>query len=96
MAANTSNSNGSYSLTSILGVAVALIVFVLIVVLSSGRNGGAEEAVAEVDAKKPTAAALRAEEAEVLTTYGWVDQEKGTVRIPVDRAADLVLEELNP
>lgn len=28
----------------------------------------------------------------VLTTYGWVDKEKGVVRIPVSRAIDLVAE----
>jgi hypothetical protein len=31
-------------------------------------------------------------EQQQLTTYGWVDQNNGLVRIPVDRAMDLVLE----
>lgn len=31
-------------------------------------------------------------EAQVLTTYGWVDKEKGVVRIPVSRAIELVAE----
>jgi hypothetical protein len=29
---------------------------------------------------------------ETLATYGWVDKEKGTVRIPIDRAIDLIAE----
>lgn len=37
----------------------------------------------------------REEEQQTLTTYGWVDQANGVVRIPVERAMDLVLEELN-
>lgn len=35
---------------------------------------------------------LRATEQELLTTYGWVDRERGIVRIPVERAMDLLLE----
>ncbi len=29
---------------------------------------------------------------ELLTTYGWVDKHNGVVRIPIDRAMDLVLQ----
>ena len=35
---------------------------------------------------------LDAEQRAVLGSYGWVDQERGLVRIPVDRAMDLLLE----
>ena len=35
---------------------------------------------------------FRANEDTVLSTYGWVDQNAGTVRIPIDRAKDLILE----
>jgi len=28
----------------------------------------------------------------ILTTYGWVDKQNGVVRIPIDRAMDLLLE----
>lgn len=34
---------------------------------------------------------LRAQELEALTTYGWVDQNAGTVRVPIEVAKDLVL-----
>lgn len=34
---------------------------------------------------------LRAREQEILTTYGWVDQNAGTVRVPIDVAKDLVI-----
>ena len=36
--------------------------------------------------------ALRADEDAALKTYGWVDQEKGVVRIPIDRAIDILAE----
>lgn len=35
---------------------------------------------------------LREEEKTALGNYGWVEQNAGVVRIPIDRAVDLVLE----
>ena len=35
---------------------------------------------------------LRASEDVLLNSYGWVDQEAGTVRIPIDLAKQLILE----
>jgi hypothetical protein len=37
-------------------------------------------------------AELKRAEDEQLSTYGWVDQEKGVARIPIDRAIDEVAE----
>jgi hypothetical protein len=36
---------------------------------------------------------LRAQEDTLLTKYGWVDKEKGIVRIPVERARELLVRE---
>jgi len=33
---------------------------------------------------------MRAAQERELTTYGWVDKEKQTVRIPIDRAMELL------
>lgn len=38
---------------------------------------------------------LRAKEQNASTTYGWVDQTKGVVRVPIERAMQLTLEDLN-
>ena len=95
MADNSSNSNGSSILPSVLLGAGTIVVFAVIVLLGSLIGGGDKTIVVEPDDSKPTAAVLREQEAETLTTYGWVDQEKGTVRIPVERAEALYLEELN-
>ena len=35
---------------------------------------------------------VRLREEDTLSTYGWVDQKSGTVRIPIDRAMDLMVE----
>jgi hypothetical protein len=70
-------------------------------------EGGPVPAVArryEVDARsRPPAPQLeetpildlareRAAEDKLLNSYGWVNRESGTVRIPVDRAIDLLVE----
>lgn len=36
---------------------------------------------------------LLAHEDQVLSSYGWVDRKNGVVRIPIDRAMDLLLEQ---
>jgi hypothetical protein len=36
--------------------------------------------------------AIRAAEDQVLNGYAWMDPEKGVVRIPIDRAIDLLSE----
>jgi hypothetical protein len=35
---------------------------------------------------------LREHERSILDTYGWVDREHGVVRVPIDRAIDLLAE----
>jgi hypothetical protein len=35
---------------------------------------------------------LQATEDRILTTYGWVDKDAGTVRIPIDQAMKLVVQ----
>src|ERR1017187_7787739 len=39
----------------------------------------------------PDLKAVRAAEEQVLNSYGWVDQQKGIVRIPIARAMELVV-----
>jgi hypothetical protein len=45
----------------------------------------------EPDALRPRRRML-AEETAALTTYGWVDREAGIVRIPIERAMELLVE----
>ena len=37
---------------------------------------------------------LRAKEVAAATSYGWVDQPKGVVRVPIERAMQLTLEDI--
>ncbi len=45
--------------------------------------------------RKSALAELRAKEKSAVTTYGWVDQNAGIVRIPVDEAVKLTIKEIN-
>jgi len=40
-------------------------------------------------------AELRAREQSESTTYGWIDQPAGVVRIPIDRAVELTVRDLS-
>jgi hypothetical protein len=46
-----------------------------------------------VAVRKKALAELRASEAEELNTYGWLDQGKGVVRLPIAEAMKLALRE---
>jgi len=38
---------------------------------------------------------LREKQQKQLTTYAWVDQAKGVVRLPIERAMELTVQEIN-
>src|SRR3990172_9852623 len=38
---------------------------------------------------------LRAEQLELLNSYRWIDREKGVVGIPIDRAMEMTVQEIN-
>lgn len=45
------------------------------------------------EGRKARLAEMRANEADLLGTYGWVDQSAGIVRVPVGRAMELIVKE---
>ncbi len=78
-----------------LGVVLLFALFGAIVVAVVGpspRGDTYEQMRAETRAKKLKDA--RDEDAKVLTTYAWVDKNKGTVRLPIDRAMELTVADL--
>jgi len=48
---------------------------------------------ARIEERRKAFAELEASNAEMLNNYGWVDQGKGLVRLPIARAMDLTVEE---
>ena len=49
---------------------------------------------ASSEARQKTLAELREKEAREITSYGWVDQKAGVVRLPIDRAMELTARDL--
>jgi hypothetical protein len=48
---------------------------------------------ARIEERRKAFAELEASNAEMLNNYGWVDQSKGLVRLPLDRAISLTFQE---
>lgn len=78
-----------------LGVVLLMIVFGAIAVAIIGptpRENTYEQKRAEDRVKKLQG--LRDEDAKNLKSYAWVDKNKGTVRLPIERAMELTVAEL--
>ena len=79
----------------IAGGMVFLLIFVLVVRLLTGLAPVPDEDAARAAERAKARADLQAENAKKLEVYAWVDQAKGTVQIPIARAMELVIAELN-
>src|SRR2546430_6465167 len=78
-----------------VGVVLLFALFGVMVVAVIGptpRGDNYEQLRADARAKKLKDA--RDEEAKALTSYAWVDKNKGTVRLPIDRAMELTVADL--
>ncbi|MHC4931794.1 MAG: hypothetical protein ACYTGV_06350 [Planctomycetota bacterium] len=80
---------------SVLGTLVGVtVIFVILWIMLRAQPASAPLPV-DPEALPPEEilAGMRAEETEKLTTYGWVDREKGIVRIPIEEAMRKLIEE---
>ena len=82
-------------LSAWLGIVLLFMLFGVIVlaVIGPGPRGSDYE---ETRAKKrmENLKTSREEAAKALTTYGWIDKNKGVARIPIERAMELTVAEL--
>ena len=61
--------------------------------IADGRMVGGPSSVPSLLVREPmNLKKFRDEEEHLLTSYGWVDQNTGVVRLPIDRAKALLLE----
>ena len=77
------------------GAIVLLLAFLLGAKVLTGLAPAPEEEAARAAERAKALADLQNENAQKLGTYGWVDKAKGTVQIPIDRAMELAIAELN-
>ena len=82
-------------LSAVIALVSALLLFVLIVVLQAVfYNMQTAEMDRKVYSQRSEAlASAEAAQLEQLATYGWADEAGGVVRIPIERAMELVAAE---
>src|SRR5207253_10737159 len=93
--ANTEQFQSPGPFSTWVGVVLLFALFGVIVVAVIGpgpRSDTYERMRAEERVKKLKDA--RDEDAKALTSYAWVDKNKGTVRLPIDRAMELTVADL--
>ena len=83
------------TIRSVLGTLLGVILIFVILWLMLDVQPATEPLPAAPEQKPPMEilAEVRAAEREKLTTYGWVDEEKGIVRIPIEEAMRKLIEE---
>src|ERR1700719_3033835 len=78
-----------------LGVVLLFALFGVIVLAVVGpAPRGADYEHKRAIAREEKLKTLRQADAKELTTYGWIDKNKGVVRLPIDRAMELPVPEL--
>jgi hypothetical protein len=72
------------------------LIFVLILVIAylPNRPAPLPEGTKTPEERATILRELRAKEIAAATNYGWVDQTKGVVRLPIERAMQLTVEDL--
>ncbi len=83
--------------TTAVAVIGGFLIFILILVIAylPNRPAPLPEGTRTPQERAIILSEMRAKETAALTTYGWVDQSKGIVRIPIDRAIQLTIDETN-
>ncbi len=88
-------SKPSFGLTLLAAIGGFLIfVVILLVVYLPRQPAPLGDGIKTPEERKTALAELRAHEAKVATGYGWIDQSKGIVQLPLDRAVELTLRDI--
>ena len=81
-------------LFSALGWIGVFLIFVLIVAITYLRNPASSQSEEDNEARASILADVEAEQTRLVNATEWVNRPEGIVRIPVDRAMDIVVKEL--
>lgn len=90
------SSEGKCSFTATLLAVIggfAIFVVILLVAYLPNKAAPAGDGVKTPEQRKAALAELHGKEHTTATTYAWVDKDKGVVRIPVERAIELTIQE---
>ena len=81
-------------LVSALGWIGVFLLFLLIVAVAYLPNRATSQTERNVEERLAIRNSVRSEQAKLTGGYQWVNQAEGVVRIPVERAMELAVEEL--
>lgn len=81
--------------SAVIGIISAILLFVIIVVLQAFFFGAQQTEVERKVLTQPNQVLQQheASQLELLNSYGWVSEGDGVVRIPIERAMELVAAE---
>lgn len=92
--AESSPPSGLLTQATIVGVLLGL---ALAVVMATGMLWLGDyylgKSVETPDVEKPTLREMRAADQRELTSYGWINRQQGHVRIPIERAMELLVQD---
>ena len=71
----------------------ALFILILVVAYLPNKADLAGDGLKTPAERKAILAELRGKEQTAATTYGWVNQGQGVVRLPIERAVELIIQE---
>jgi hypothetical protein len=82
------------AVVGVVTLVICIIVAITVVVVISGVQWWTEKEIErKLDVQHPARVALQAYEHEALSGYTWFDREKNTVRVPIDRGMEMLLQE---
>jgi hypothetical protein len=85
---------GSFTATLLAAVGgFSIFLLILAVAYLPNKAAPAGEGVKTPAERKAALAELRGKEHSAATSYGWIDKDKGVVRLPLDRAVELTIQE---
>ena len=88
------SSNGSFTATVVAAIGgLAIFLLILLVAYMPNKAEPAGDGVKTPAERKAALAELRGKEQTAASTYGWVDQSAGVVRLPLDRAIELTIQQ---
>jgi hypothetical protein len=92
--ASSSANNGSFTATVVAAIGgLAIFLLILLVAYMPNKAAPAGDGVKTPAERKAALSELRGKEQTAATTYGWVDQSAGVVRLPIDRAIELTIQQ---
>lgn len=92
---NTPNNTHSWvTIATILG-GLALFAFIVGLAYLPQRPAPIQQGALTPREREDRLRDLRAKELKQATSYSWIDQQKGALQLPIDRAMELTIQEYN-